>query len=393
MLFDEIERTETRAKHERESSFLYLNSSARPPIAAARGVLELWFEAYPDAGKADLRARLRSPIDAQHNAAFWELYLYELISQLGFTLEPHPDIEGSSNHPDFLAKENEVPKFYLEAIVAGLPSAKVAGAEARLAEVLDLVNKMQVGSWFLQVEYQGSSDTQPPVKELRNKLDQWLNSLDAEAIDAALKAEDWDSLPRFEWQHEGLTLAFTPSPRSPKSAAKPDSRPIGMIMGEPHQLNVDEDIRLAVVAKAKKYGKLSLPLVVAVNVLSEHCDKIDIDNALFGTETVVFGERPEGGRFARPGRRLPDGVWFGANGPRRRTVSSVLIGDRINCYSCALRTPLLVHHPYPNHPLSLPSYPLPESKPDETTQTISKKEGVSASGILRLPDPWPPNDD
>lgn len=225
------------------------------------------------------------------------------------------------------------------------------------------------------------------------KLDQWLSLQDVEAIDLGLKAEDWDSLPRFEWQYEGLTLAFTPSPRSPESAAKPDSRPIGMIMGVPHQLNVDEDIRLAVVAKAKKYGTLPLPLVVAVNVLSEHCDKIDIDNALFGTETVVFGENSEGGRFARPGRRLQDGVWFGENGPRRKTVSAVLIGDRLNCYSCALRTPLLVHHPYPTHSLSLPSYPLPESKPDETTQTMKKKDGVAARDILRLPDPWPPLDD
>lgn len=118
-----------------------------------------------------------------------------------------------------------------------------------------------------------------------------------------------------------------------------------------------------------------------------------VDNALFGTETADFGESPDGGRFARPGRRLPDGVWFGADGPRRKTVSSVLIGDRLNCYSCALRTPLLVHHPYPTHRLSLPSYPLPESKPDETTQTMKKKDGVSAKEILRLPDLWPPTDD
>lgn len=66
---------------------------------------------------------------------------------------------------------------------------------------------------------------------------------------------------------------------------------------------------------------------------------------------------------------------------------------RFRLRECALRTPLLMHHPYPTHRLSLPSYPLPESKPDETTQAMKKKEGVSAKGILRLPDPWPPADD
>lgn len=40
-------------------------------------------------------------------------------------------------------KAGDEAKFYLEGIVAGLPSIKDAGAEARLGEVIDLVNKMQ----------------------------------------------------------------------------------------------------------------------------------------------------------------------------------------------------------------------------------------------------------
>lgn len=136
-LVAQSERTETRFNRENESTFAYLNLSARAPMTAAREVFEQWFAAYPDSGKADLRARFRSPIDAQHQSAFWELYLHELFSRLGFTLEPHPDVEGSSNHPDFLVKAGDEAKFYLEGIVAGLPSVKDAGSEARLAEVLD----------------------------------------------------------------------------------------------------------------------------------------------------------------------------------------------------------------------------------------------------------------
>lgn len=139
MLFDEIERTETRRKRERESTFGYLNSSARTPMTAARAVFEQWFDSYPESGKVDLRARFRSPIDAQHQSAFWELYLHELFSRLGLTLEPHPEIQASRNHPDFLVKEGDVAKFYLEGIVAGLPSAKDAGAEARGLRVLSLL--------------------------------------------------------------------------------------------------------------------------------------------------------------------------------------------------------------------------------------------------------------
>jgi hypothetical protein len=393
LLFDDFERTETRMKRARESTFAYLNSSSRAPIAAARGMLQQWFDSYPEAAQRDLLARFRSPIDAQHKSAFWELYLHELFSRLGFSLEPHPDIEHSANHPDFLVKQGETPKFYLEGIVAGLPSAQDAGAEARLAEVFDLINKMEPSAWFLQVEYRGQSGTPPPVKRLRKDLEAWLATQDLKAIDDALQSEDWDGLPRFEWQHEGLTLSFVPVPKSPEGKAKTDSRLVGMVMGEAHILKVDEDIRRAVRAKSKKYGTLPLPLVVAVNVLSEHCDDIDINNALFGTETVVVTTKPDGSHGTSHGRRLPDGVWFGTKGARNQAVSAVLIGNNINPYTCGIETPLLIHHPYPTHPLVLSSYPLPESLPDETTRIMKRKEGRHAKDFVRLPSPWPPAQD
>jgi hypothetical protein len=391
MLFDETERIETRLKRDNESTFSYLNLSARTPIAAARQVLELWFADYPDSGKTDLRARFRSPIDSQFKSAFWELYIYELFSHLGFKLEPHPDIEGSSNHPDFLVTVGDDPKVYLEAVVAGLPSVEDAGAEARLREVIDLVNKMEIPEWFLQVEYRGFPDAPPPVKELRRELERWLASLDIKAIDAALKAQEWDNVPKFEWEHNEFALTFTPSPKSPKAAANSDSQPIGILMA--HQgtfLSTDEDIRRAVRAKSKKYGQLALPLVVAVNVVSDHCDEFDINNALFGSEQFVATLNADGSITERTERRR-DGVWFGPKGARNEIVSAVLVGNNVEMYNCADsgKTPLLIHNPYSPSLVSL-EYPLPESIPDDATQTMKRKDGRTAREFLRLPDPWPP---
>ncbi len=254
MLFDQLERSETRLKRENESTFSYLNLSARSPMIATRHVLERWFADYPASGQVDLRERLRSPIESQFKSAFWELYLHELFSRLGFRLEPHPDIDSSSNHPDFLVKSGDDPKFYLEAVVAGLPSMQDAGADARLAAVIDLINGMQISEWFLQVEYRGSPETPPPVKELRQGLERWLASLDIKAIDNALRAQEWDNVPKFEWQRNGLSLTFTPSPKSSKAAANPESRPIGILMGEGSFLTTDEDIRRAIKSKSRKYG-------------------------------------------------------------------------------------------------------------------------------------------
>jgi hypothetical protein len=392
MLFDEMERTETRAKHDREPIFTYVNSSARAPIAAERQVLEQWFERYPASGKDDLRARLRSPIDAQHQSAFWELYLHELFSGMGYTLEPHPDIETSTNHPDFFVERDDIVQFYLEAVVAGLPSAKNAGAEARLAEVFDLVNKLQTSDWFLHVEYRGLPGTPPPVKPLRDQLKTWLAGLDRAVIEEMLKSEDWDSLPRFEWTHDGLSLSFTASPRSEKTRGATNTRPLGIRIGEAHLIETDNDIRRVVEAKAKKYGELKIPLVVAVNVISEHCDDIDINNALFGNETITVTRTPEG-EFAESGNRLPNGVWFGKKGPRNKTVSAVLIGNKIDVYFGGSTTPVLIHNPYVTHRLTLPFYPLPESVPNEQTHKMERKEGKAPKEFLRLPETWPPPND
>jgi hypothetical protein len=63
LLFDDdVQRTEVRPKREREPIYDYYNSSARRPIAALRGLLQSWFDAYPASGKKDLLARFRSRI-------------------------------------------------------------------------------------------------------------------------------------------------------------------------------------------------------------------------------------------------------------------------------------------------------------------------------------------
>jgi hypothetical protein len=70
-------------------------------------------------------------------------------------------------------------------------------------------------------------------------------------------------------------LFFPRIPKSPKTLGTTDARPLGVVMGEAYIITTDADIREAIEQKAKKYGKLALPLVIAVNVVNEHCDEIE----------------------------------------------------------------------------------------------------------------------
>ncbi|PYX76360.1 MAG: hypothetical protein DMG72_04975, partial [Acidobacteria bacterium] len=95
----------------------------------------------------------------------------------------------------------------------------------------------------------------------------------------------------------------------------------------------DQDIRDSIESKAKKYGTLPLPLLVAVNVISDHCDEIDINNALFGSESFVVFQEPDGSLHEGPARRLPNGIWFGKDGHRNQLVSAVLISTNLDPYT------------------------------------------------------------
>src|SRR5271165_4841623 len=109
LLFDQIVRTETRARRQNESDFDYLNTSARAGITAMRDLLENWFERVPDAAKADIRGRFRNRREVQHKSAFFELFWHELLRSCGYGVDIHPALEGAATNPDFLVLLDGVP--------------------------------------------------------------------------------------------------------------------------------------------------------------------------------------------------------------------------------------------------------------------------------------------
>jgi hypothetical protein len=226
-LFDEIERAEPRSKRENEPLFGYYNSSARPCVAALRDQLESWFHRYPEMAKTDLRARFRSRITAQHQGAFFGLYLHELLCLMGFELSIHPDLESTvPTHPDFILSRDGQQLFYLEATLA-LSSQDEAAKESMIAQVYDTLNKMHSPNFFVAIQVQGTPKTPPPGKRLRHQLEQWLATLDPDDLRHKLETEGFDGLPSFEWAYEGWNLSFLPIAKSPNLRGKSGVRPIG----------------------------------------------------------------------------------------------------------------------------------------------------------------------
>ncbi|MGH9633646.1 MAG: hypothetical protein ACRD72_02300 [Candidatus Angelobacter sp.] len=196
-LFDLGVRTDTRFKGHSESEFAYLNQSARPSVLALHTLLEDWFQHFPNASQADLRSRFRSPDDNQHAGAFFELYVHELLRKLEHEITVHPGLSGVSTHPDFLVRRSDGCQFFLEATLAGIPKKPEQGASARIAQVYDVLNRLDSPDFFLHVRVNGSPSSPPPAAKLRTDVGKWLRTLDVEEVSRAGQAGDFDRVPKF----------------------------------------------------------------------------------------------------------------------------------------------------------------------------------------------------
>ncbi len=154
-------------------------------------------------------------------------------------------------------------------------------------------------------------------------------------------------------------------------------------------LNTHGEIREAVAKKARKYGTPPLPLIIAVNVLSTHCDRTDVLNGLFGQETIVVTEQADGSFDSRPGKREPNGLWLGSRGLQNLTVSGVMVVSILCPWNMRTLTPELYHNPWALKPVSSADWELPQWVADAKKERVLPQAGKLAETILSIPSPWP----
>jgi hypothetical protein len=100
------------------------------------------------------------------------------------------------------------------------------------------------------------------------------------------------------------------------------------------------------VASKDRYGRLALPLVVAIQLIDEFgIDRIDVMNGLFGQEAMTVDTLGN----TRPGR-VPNGAWVRPNGPVHRTISAVMAWSTLDAWNFSRIEPIVVHNPYATMP-------------------------------------------
>jgi hypothetical protein len=146
---------------------------------------------------------------------------------------------------------------------------------------------------------------------------------------------------------------------------------------------LEETLRDGVAAK-DRYGRLTLPLVVAIQVVEEfRIAKIDVMNGLFGPEVIAVD--PQGN--TRPDR-VRNGSWVSPNGPIHRTISAVMAWSTLEPWNFTRIEPIMVHNPYSRVPLSNIILPVAQYIVDMDRGVLVEQAGTSMEELLGLAKDW-----
>lgn len=390
MLFDDIQRVDLEPARHAGPHFPYLNQTARPEGARVRSLVEKWFARYPDDDKDDLRRRFRSESNRSHSAAFFELYNHELLHRVGCSVQVHPSVPTGSKTPDFLVTPPTGERFYCEVVVAFDQSHAEAAASSRINDLRDALNTADSPNFFIHLDTEGEPSAPLPLRAIRQAAERFLRELDPDQMVQQLRdGVSLFEMPALSLEHHGCTIEIRGHPKSPETRGKPGIRSLGMY-GSGMEMQVVQSFvatRDALVKKASRYGDLGHPFLISVNAESQHLERIDMMEALFGRETFVF---PQYGELGEPEMiRQPNGLWTGPKGPRYTRVSAVLVASAVNPWSVTRYSPWLFHNPWAK--LGLPSAldRLSHARPIPNESRMAFTEGVTSQDLFELPAGWP----
>ena len=330
-IFDRIKRTDMSRKKLTESSFAFLNRSARRGSAESRAIMEIWLSRVPTSERADFRTRFRCGKESEFTSALQELMLHELLRRERCKIEFHPNVPGATKQPDFGVRQRKGPDFILEARTSmEIESGPDGGARAY--RVREFLRSLDLPNHLIAIDElkEGSSDLSQ--KALRRHID--------DGIKAAAPAdlEESISIPPFVtpdgWRIK-LT-AYSASKYGPRSTTVMQEAWSRTWNGPSYPL------RDVLEKKASRYGQLGMPYVIAVNSSDMMHSNRDFQDTLFGSPP----------QFAAPGSPPDIGFWGTAAAPKHTRVSAVLFTTNL-CAPTLLMGQVytgLYLNPWPAHP-------------------------------------------
>ena len=143
-------------------------------------------------------------------------------------------------------------------------------------------------------------------------------------------------------------------------------------------------------AKAKHYGELDRPFILALLSSKFTTREHDVGESLYGSRFDGI-ERPL--RQLRPDAQERNGqttgIWLANIGPAHPRVSAILVANQLEPWTVAREELTLWHHPWARHPLPA-ALPFRTVRLDPTTnQFRTDAAQVQPWRLFGLPEAWP----
>ena len=275
-------------------------------------------------GKATSEGGFRSKNQDDHDGAFFELFMHELLSNLGFRIcEVHPTLPDSTNRPDFLVCDG-TKRFYLEAAVTGRRSGPFTLTKPE-QELIEELEHLASPDFNLLIEIAGELSHSIKKAPFRSKFSELLlEGHDPDVVKAQVDARGTDAAPSVQYDTDGwriqawLSLVSIP-------ARICGSRRIKVNFRTARRVNAIDPVRNKLRDKGSNYGDPQIPLVIAVHTrdISYNGRRNDLE-VLFGKERLLcVHDVPELDR-------APDGLWSMGHGMRIGAFLSVQKADMWN---------------------------------------------------------------
>jgi hypothetical protein len=278
-LFDDKPRSDSAPKRDTESSYQFLNRRYGGFWEHVRDVIDGWYAEFPD-NEYDLRNRFCEADERQHLAAWWELYTYTLFRRLGYSVEVHPQLANRKN-PDFLVSRAPH-SIYVECVT--MFGDDGTDNPAGRAWICECTNRAKDPDFMVNLDIEQVGTGQPRVSQVTQPLEEWLATLDADAIRADVEA-GLDG-PRFELTVRDWKLHFEAWPVPPERRGK--HRRMIAIYPTPGAVMIKDvaEVRKRLDKKGSKYG-------------SDASESWCKSTGRFAASSSAYGHRNSGGSHAR----------------------------------------------------------------------------------------------
>jgi hypothetical protein len=372
-------KVRTRRHHLKRGERLYdfYDQCALDGYDEVRTFLNRWITETSEPERSSLIARMKSGGDLGFKAGTCELIMYALLRKLGCDVTWHPVLADTGRHPDFYAFSKEGSVFV--EVTTTNPPDREASTTNREAPIYNAINRARLPpGCVLGYSLIHAGDLSPSTTSLVSDVEQW-------ARDSAQTNTTTTQLRIFEigdWQIE-LELCRTNSEGVYSNA-------IGITSIGAQWVAAEADFRNALIGKAKKYGGLHAPYLIAVadakgQLYGQDSVRDAVTEAVLGDEVIQFrkGKSP---RVARKG----NGFWFD-RAPANTHVSGVILFPDTQLWGVRAPElqPVLAFNPWAQFVLPGFFRAFPHFEADKSRWKFV--EGSKLGDLLDFPNPWPPD--